>query len=77
MLAEREAEAERHQEAVARLQNGRVVAAVPRNLRAVWGKLSLDRRRAILAAVIERIEIHRQGRGKNFDPASVVVRWRA
>jgi site-specific DNA recombinase len=77
MLAEREAEAERHQEAVARLQTGRVVAAVPRNLRKVWKNLSLDRRRAILAAVIERVEIHRQGRGKNFDPDSIVVRWRA
>jgi hypothetical protein len=62
---------------VARLQTGRIVAAVPRNLRKVWKSLSLDRRRAILAAVIERVEIHRQGRGKNFDPNSIVVRWRA
>jgi site-specific DNA recombinase len=75
-MAEREAQRERHQAAAARLQAGRVVAAVPRNLRAVWPKLSLDRRRAILAAVIERIEIHPQGRGRNFDPETIKVRWR-
>jgi site-specific DNA recombinase len=77
MLAEREDERERHQEAVTRLQHGRVAAAVPRNLRAVWPSLSLDRQRAILAAVIERIEIHPQGRGKAFDPDAIKVKRRA
>ncbi|HEY3033577.1 MAG TPA: zinc ribbon domain-containing protein, partial [Streptosporangiaceae bacterium] len=73
MLAAREAEQERHRAAVDRLQHGRVAAAVPWNLRAVWPDLSLDRRRAILAAMIERIEIHPQGRGYRFDPDSVRV----
>jgi site-specific DNA recombinase len=72
-LAEREAEQERHQEAVTRLQHGRVAATIPRNLRAVWPSLSLDRQRAILAAMIERVEIHPQGRGYRFDPDSVKV----
>jgi site-specific DNA recombinase len=78
MLAEREAEQDRHQQAVDRLQHGRVAANVPRNLRAKWLDYSLDRRRAILAAMIERIEIHPQGRGYRFDPDAIVVtpRWR-
>lgn len=73
MLADREAERERHQAAVTRLQHGRVVAQVPRNLREVWPDLSLDRRRAILAAMIERIEVHPQGRGYRFDPDAIKV----
>jgi hypothetical protein len=79
MLADREAEQERHREAVDRLQHGRVAAKVPRNLRAVWPSLSLDRQRSILAAMIERVEIHPQGRGRVFDPDAVKVkpRWRS
>ncbi len=76
MLADREAEREQHQVAVTRLQHGRTVAAVPRNLRGQWSKLSLDRRRAILAAVMERIEVHPQGQGE-FDPNAIKVTWRA
>ena len=55
----------------------RVAARVPKNLRQVWPDLSLDRRRAILAAVIERIELHPQGTGKAFDPNAVKVISRA
>jgi DNA invertase Pin-like site-specific DNA recombinase len=73
MLAAREAEQERHRAAVDRLQHGRVAANVPRNLRNVWDDLSMDRQRSILAAMIERIEIHPQGRGYRFDPDSVRV----
>jgi DNA invertase Pin-like site-specific DNA recombinase len=82
MLAEREAEAERHRAAVLRLQRGRTVAAIPRNLRQVWPSLSLDRQRAILKAVLrlppegKGIVIHPQGRGKPFDPEQVVPDWR-
>jgi hypothetical protein len=72
MLADREAERDSHQAAVSRLQHGRVAAKVPRNLREVWPDLSLDRRRAILAAVIERIEVHPQGR-EAFDPDAIRV----
>jgi site-specific DNA recombinase len=76
MLADREAERDQHQAAVARLQTGRVVANVPKNLRQVWPDLSLDRRRAILAALIERIEVDRQGT-RVFDPEAIRVDWRA
>jgi site-specific DNA recombinase len=65
-------------EQLGRLGDARVAARVPRNLRDVWPTLSLDRRRAILAVVIERIEIHPTGPGRRvFDPDAVKVTWRA
>jgi site-specific DNA recombinase len=77
------AEIERRMDAardrLARLGDVRVAARVPRNLRDVWPNLSLDRRRAILAVVIERITVHPQkplGPG-GFDPDSIKVTWRA
>jgi site-specific DNA recombinase len=82
MLAEREAERDQHQAAVLRLQRGRTVAAVPRNLPDVWDDLSLDRRRNILKAVLklppegEGIVIRPQGRGVKFDPETVEADWR-
>jgi site-specific DNA recombinase len=75
-VAEREAERERHQAAVNRLQHGRVAGEVPRNLRAVWPDLTRDRQRAIMAALFEYVEILPQGRGKNFDPDAVKVKPR-
>jgi site-specific DNA recombinase len=68
---------DRAREQLARLGDSRVAARVPRNLRDVWPGLSLDRRRAILGAVIERIDLHRQGSGHLFDPNAVKVTWRA
>jgi site-specific DNA recombinase len=62
---------------LAATQSSRAVAQVPRNLREVWPSLSLDRRRAILGAIIERIEIHPQGTGHSFDPDAIKVTWRA
>jgi site-specific DNA recombinase len=65
-------------ERLARLGNSRVTARVPRNLRAVWPDLSLDRRRAILKAVLKGIEVHPTGPGRRaFDPDAVKVTWRA
>jgi site-specific DNA recombinase len=75
-MAERDAERDRHQEAVSRLQTGRVAAAVPKNLRAIWGGLSLDRQRNIVAALIERIEVHPQGQTQRFDPDAIKVKRR-
>jgi site-specific DNA recombinase len=84
-LAEREAEQDRHQQAVARLQRGRTIAAVPRNLAAVWPKLRLDRQRAILAAVLrlppegKGIVVHPQGSNLGpggFDPGTIEPDWR-
>ena len=83
-LAEREAERDRHQAAVLRLQQGRTVAAVPRNLRTVWKGLSLDRQRNILKAVLKLppegygILVNLQsGRGPgSFDPDAIDPDWR-
>jgi site-specific DNA recombinase len=61
---------------LAQVGDSRVAARVPRNLRSVWPDLSLDRKRAILAAVIERVEIHPQGSGRAFDPDAIKVTWR-
>ena len=62
---------------LAQMGDVRVAARVPKNLRDVWPSLSLDRRRAILAAVIERIELHPQGAGRAFNPSSIKVISRA
>ena len=74
-VTEREAERERHQVAVNRLTAGRVAASIPRNLRTIWKDLSLDRQRAIVAALTERIEIHPQAQGP-FDPDAIKVKRR-
>ncbi|HWC41827.1 MAG TPA: recombinase family protein [Actinomycetota bacterium] len=74
-VTEREAERERHQVAVNRLTAGRVAASIPRNLRSIWKDLSLDRQRAIVAALIDRIEVHPQGQGP-FDPDTIKVKRR-
>jgi hypothetical protein len=74
-VTEREAERDRHQEAVNRLTAGRVTASIPRNLRSIWKSLSLDRQRAIVAALIERIEVYPQGQG-TFDPDTIKVKRR-
>ena len=61
-----------------RLGDARVAARVPRNLRDVWSNLSLDRRRAILAVLIARIDVHPQGAGtRTLDPDTIKVTRRA
>jgi DNA invertase Pin-like site-specific DNA recombinase len=81
--AETEQRMERTRAMLRRRQGSRVLAEVPRNLRQVWPDLSLDRRRAILAAVLKLppegkgIVIHPQGRSRVFDPDTIVPDWRA
>ena len=74
------AEIERQMEAarrrLAELGDARIAARIPRNLRAVWEDFSLDRKRAILAVVVERVEIHPQGMSPVFDPDTIKVTWR-
>jgi site-specific DNA recombinase len=74
--AEIERRMDRARAKLAQLGHDRVKTHIPRNLRTVWPDLSLDRRRAILHAVIERIELHPQGRGGMFDPDTVKVLWK-
>jgi site-specific DNA recombinase len=68
---------ERTRNRAARMRGEQVAAAVPRNLRGAWADLSLDRKRAILAVIVERVEIHPQGMSPVFDPNAVKVTWRA
>jgi len=77
--AEIEQRMDRNRERLARLGGNRVLAHIPPNLRDVWPDLSLDRRRAILSAVIERVLILPQGRGhaQAFDPEKVRCLWKA
>jgi len=75
-VTEREAERDRHQQAVNRLTAGRITASIPRNLRAIWKGLSLDRQRAIVAATIEWIKVYPQGQGRDFDPDAIKMKPR-
>jgi len=59
-----------------RLGSERVRLHLPRNLREAWADFSLDRKRAALGAVIERIVVHPQ-RYRTFDPETVEVIWRS
>ena len=74
------AEIERRMETTRRrlteLGDARVAARIPRNLRAVWRDFSLDRKRAIIAVIVERIEVHPQGMSPVFDPEAIEVTWR-
>jgi site-specific DNA recombinase len=72
---ERRMEAARHR--LAELGDARVTARIPRNLRAAWEDFSLDRKRAIVAVVVEQVEIHPQGMSPVFDPDAIKVTWRA
>jgi DNA invertase Pin-like site-specific DNA recombinase len=67
-VARVEARMDRARAELARLQGSHMVAAVPRNLRQVWSELSLSRRRAIVAAVFTRVEIHPQGQRRKHRP---------
>ena len=47
-------------------------------LREAWGEMTFDRRRAVIAAVIERVTVGPAVKGRNrFDPERVDVTWRA
>ena len=61
---------------IERLKDGRVRSHLPRHVREVWPSYSLDRKRAILRAVIDRIEIHPQS-GPVFDPSAIHLKMKA
>jgi DNA invertase Pin-like site-specific DNA recombinase len=60
---------------LASAQSGRTVADIPENLREVWPSYSLGRRRAILAAVLNKISVYPQGKTP-LDPNSIVPDWK-
>jgi site-specific DNA recombinase len=69
-MAAFEAEEESCWAAIERLKDGRVRSHLPRNLRELWPGYSLDRKRNILRAVIDRIDVDRQS-GAAFDPSAI------
>jgi hypothetical protein len=57
-------------------------------LRAAWAAASVDQRRAIIAAVVEKVLLHPAGSGAKrlwqepngdwaYDPSKVEIRWKA
>jgi site-specific DNA recombinase len=62
-------------EELASVQSHHAIASVPTNLREVWPSLSLDRKRAILKAVLNRITVNPQ-QGAAFDPGAIVPDWK-
>jgi site-specific DNA recombinase len=61
---------------IARKAGGHVIAQVPRNLREIWPNLSLDRRRAIVKAIVVKIRVNPQPNSVVFDPGAIEVEWR-
>jgi site-specific DNA recombinase len=58
--------------------SGGVVAALPGgDLQTWWSAADLDRRRALIAAVVERITVRPIGKGRRSDPGRVDLAWRA
>jgi len=74
--AEIECRMERTRAKLDQLGDRRVMVRIPRNLRAEWEGYSLDRRRAILRAVLNKVVIHPQGSRYRFDPDLIVPDWK-
>jgi site-specific DNA recombinase len=73
-------EMDRLREKYAQLTGNRVLTRLPPNIAEVWPDLSLDRQRAILAAIIERVVVKPSGPTgfghEPSDPDSISVLWR-
>ncbi len=62
---------------IKRKRGRQVVTYVPRNLREVWPDLSMDRRRAIVKAVLVRVVVLPQrGGSRTFHPDRIRAEWR-
>jgi site-specific DNA recombinase len=60
-----------------RKRGRQVITLVPRNLREVWSNLSMDRRRAIVNAVLVKVTVLPQrGGSRVFHPDKIVAEWR-
>jgi site-specific DNA recombinase len=69
-MATFEAEEEQCWAAIERLKADRVRSHLPGNVRDLWPGYSLDRKRAALRAVIDRVTVHPQS-GRVFDPDAI------
>jgi site-specific DNA recombinase len=62
---------------IKRKRGRQVITFVPKNLREVWDDLSMDRRRAIIKAVIVKVLVLPQrGGSRTFQPDRIVAEWR-
>jgi hypothetical protein len=60
-----------------RRRGAQIATLIPRNLREVWPDLSLDRRRAIIKAILVKVTVLPQpGGARVFDPERIVATWR-
>jgi site-specific DNA recombinase len=66
---------------LARTDDAAILAGLPTEAKALaraWEDASLDDRRQIVAATIDRVVIHPGVKGRNyFDPERVEIKWRA
>ncbi len=58
-----------------RKRGRQIMTHVPRNLREVWPDLSIERRRAIVKAILVRVVVHPQP-SPRFDPSKIQAIWR-
>jgi DNA invertase Pin-like site-specific DNA recombinase len=61
---------------LARLGSARAIAGIPRNLRDEWPNYSMDRKRAILGAVLNKVTVHPQRSPTPFDPDLIDPDWK-
>lgn len=54
-----------------------VLSQAHRKARALWGSADLSWRRSLVAAVVDRVIVHRSSRNGSFDPSRLEVRLRA
>lgn len=60
----------------ASLRRSATTAAVPEgDVRALWPDLDIERRRAVLAAVVDRVVVHRARVKGKFDPDRLRIEW--
>ena len=59
------------------LGSARAITGIPRNLRDEWPNYGLDRKRAILGAVLNKVTVYPQGSLAPFDPDLIDPDWKA
>ena len=61
---------------LAELGSARAITGIPRNLRDEWPNYGLDRKRAILGAVLNKVTVYPQGSLAPFDPDLIDPDWK-
>jgi hypothetical protein len=61
---------------LAELGRARAITGIPRNLRDEWPNYGLDRKQAILGAVLNKVTVYPQGSLAPFDPDLIDPDWK-